>query len=102
MYILVVYVPVSHSSLLKQKLFTIEAGKYGKYDSCSFETFGTGSFRPLKGSKPFVGSPGSVETVEELRIEMIFHDTLKDDVRKCIKDNHPYEEPAYHFIRVEV
>lgn len=92
------YVPKTHSEKVKMALFLAGAGKIGNYDCCSFETLGAGQFRPLEGSKPFLGSQDKIEKVEELKVEMICEDKfLKKAVTAMIK-SHPYEEVAYNII----
>lgn len=100
-YMLTVYVPESHSEKLKAKLFERGAGKLANYDCCAFETAGTGSFRPLEGSNPFLGKTGSIEYVNEIKIEMILDSKIKELVRQCIIEHHPYETPAFHFTKIE-
>lgn len=93
---LVVFVPTSHLELVRKTICNAGAGKIGKnYDNCTFYTFGTGTFRPLKGAKPFVGKKGKLEKVREARLETI---VAKKDLRKVIaamRKAHPYEEPAF-------
>ena len=65
MFKLCVFVPVSHVEQVKQALFAAGAGRLGDYDCCSWQVLGTGQFRPLDGSQPFLGQTGVVEQVEE-------------------------------------
>jgi hypothetical protein len=62
--------------LLKTRCLKLGAGRYNDYDCCSWETKGTGQFRPLDGSKPFIGQNGIVEKVEEYKVEMICTDDI--------------------------
>jgi len=102
MYLLGVYVPLSAAEKLKEALFAAGAGNFGSYDCCCWETRGKGQFRPLSGSHPTLGEEGKVEQVEEIKIEMIVTADKKDAVTKVLKQVHPYEVPAYHFIPFEV
>lgn len=95
MYHLSVYVPATHSEKLKSALFTAGAGRIGNYDSCCWETRGTGQFRPLKGSQPFVGQESLTEFVDELKLEMVCAPEHLKNVVKALKESHPYETPAY-------
>lgn len=45
---LVIFVPLSHSGIVRQVLGEAGAGKIGNYDFCSFSTRGTGRFRGNK------------------------------------------------------
>ena len=48
-----------------------EPGTIGDYDSASFTSAGEGRFRPLDGARPAIGTVGEVETVDEVRIEVV-------------------------------
>lgn len=94
------YVPVKDAEKVKNAMFQAGGGKIGNYDSCSFETKGTGQFRPLPGSHPTIGSECKIETVEELKIDMVCEDHLVKDVVAALKKSHPYETPAYYAIKM--
>ena len=91
---LVFYVPKDSAKKVKDAVFGAGAGTIGNYDCCSFETEGSGQFRPLKGSSPYLGEQGVLEKVIELRIETICPDEKLLNVIEVLKDSHPYEEPA--------
>jgi len=98
---LFVYVPLNDAEKLKLALFNAGAGKYEHYDQCCWEVRGIGQFRPLTGSNPFIGAQNTLEKVEEVKIEMICEDEKIKDVLKALKENHPYEEPAYGVIEIK-
>jgi hypothetical protein len=89
-----IYVPVSHAEVVRNALADAGAGYIGKYDSCSFSVRGTGRFRGLEGTHPFVGETGKLEAVEEERIETICERVNVEKVLAAVKAVHPYEEPA--------
>ena len=91
---IVVFVPTTHADELRKVLAESGAGKIGNYDSCSFSAKGIGRFRPLKESKPAIGSVDRLEVVEEEKIEVICEFSKKEDVLKTVFAAHPYEEPA--------
>lgn len=64
MYKITFFVPLTHKEAVKIKMFESGAGKISNYDCCSFEVIGTGQFRALDGSKPFIGNQNILETVE--------------------------------------
>jgi len=99
-YKLEVYVPEEHLERVKQALFAAGAGRIGNYDSCCWLTKGQGQFRALDGSQPYIGQQGEVETVVEYKLEQVCAIDLIDDVVKALKDAHPYETPAYHYVMV--
>ncbi len=95
---LVVFVPVGHEGEIMQALFAAGAGQIGDYDSCSFRTRGTGSFRGDHESTPFIGEAGELEETEELRVEAIVPRPLVAKVVTRMIKVHPYEEVAYDLI----
>jgi hypothetical protein len=99
-YKLVFYVPAEHTEPVKRAVFAAGAGRYGKYDSCAYETRGTGQFRPLAGSDPFVGRTGEIERVDEVRVEMVLRDEVVREALTALVAAHPYEEPAYEIYRI--
>ncbi|MEA1966785.1 MAG: hypothetical protein U9N77_00955 [Thermodesulfobacteriota bacterium] len=99
MYLISFYVPEAHLQSVKQALFKKGAGKFGKYDSCSWQTMGKGQFRPLTGSNPFSGEHDKVHQVDEYKVEMVCKDEILIDVLKELIKTHPYEKPAYHAIK---
>ena len=101
MYKLCVYVPTPHLELVKRALFEAGAGRIGNYDSCCWQTLGTGQFRALQGSEPFIGQLGRVEQVEEYRIEMVCEQSVIKAVVDALRTSHPYEEPAFDLIKLE-
>lgn len=95
MYKLCFYVPQSHIEAVKQAVFNAGGGRIGDYDRCSWQTLGTGQFRPLPGSDPFIGDTCKLETVPEYQVELVCADDTVEAVVKALKASHPYEEPAY-------
>lgn len=96
------YVPIEHIEKVKQAIFEAGAGAIGLYEECSFSSPGTGTFKPLPGSDPFIGKAGGHrEEVAELKIEFIFASWLKNKVLNALFQAHPYEEVAYEIIRLE-
>ncbi len=92
---LVFFVPKTHKETVKNAVFEQGAGRYDNYDYCSWETLGTGQFRPLSASSPFLGQKNQLETVEEYRVEMICSEQTIKAVLNALIDAHPYETPAY-------
>ena len=80
---------------VKQALFEAGAGRIGNYDSCCWQTTGTGQFRPLEGSNPAIGSLNEVEHVREVKVELVCADDLVKRAIAAMKQSHPYEEPAF-------
>ena len=101
MFKLCVFVPEDAAEQVKQAMFEAGAGKIGDYDSCCWQVLGQGQFRPLEGSSPFIGEHDRIETVAELRIEMVCADQFIKQAIAAMKSSHPYEEPAYDVWKLE-
>ncbi|MFC6635111.1 YqfO family protein [Microbulbifer taiwanensis] len=101
MYKLCIYIPESHLEQVKSALFAAGAGRIGDYDSCCFQLKGSGQFRPLDGSRPFIGRTGEVEQVAEYRVEMVCEDERVDAALAALRGAHPYEEPVFDLWRLD-
>ena len=91
------YVPETHLETVKNALFEAGAGRIGNYDRCCWQTKGTGQFRPGEHANPFLGKAGSVERVEEWKIELVVEPDRLDAGLKALKEAHPYETPAFQY-----
>jgi dinuclear metal center YbgI/SA1388 family protein len=98
---LVVFVPAGHAEKLRQALFDAGAGVIGNYDSCSYNTEGTGTFRGGEDTDPFVGEQGKLHFEQEVRIETIFPEHAKGRIITAMLQAHPYEEVAYDIYPLE-
>jgi len=92
---LVVFVPADHAQRVREAMFSAGAGHIGEYDSCSFNTEGTGTFRGSDNSHPFVGEKGSLHHEPETRVETILSSPVRKKVIEAMIKAHPYEEVAY-------
>jgi hypothetical protein len=98
---IVVFVPESHSDLVRETLGKAGAGKIGNYAYCTFSSKGFGRFKPEDGSNPHIGEVGKYEEVVEERIETICsRENLKEVIIK-VKKVHPYEEVAFDIYPLE-
>ena len=75
-------------------LFEAGAGNIGFYDECSFSVKGNGTFRPIEGSNPFLGTYNVRENADEEMISVILK--VSKRIRFCLmmKSAYPYEEVA--------
>lgn len=92
---LVVFVPRPDAAALRDALCEAGAGWIGAYSHCSFNLDGQGTFWGHEGSEPAVGEPGRLETVSELRVEMVCSRRALPAAAAAIARVHPYEEPAW-------
>lgn len=95
LYKLAVFVPHTHVEPVMDALSEAGAGHIGNYSHCTFQTEGTGTFKPLAGANPYIGSTDQLEKVAETKIETIIKGhQLHHALQKMIAA-HPYEEVAY-------
>lgn len=95
---LVVFVPHANADELVDALAAVGAGRLGDYDRCAWTTQGTGTFRPLPGANPAIGTVDTVEQVPETRVEMVVPRHVRADVIAALRATHPYEEPAFDLL----
>lgn len=95
LYKLVVFVPRTHEEVVSHAIWEAGAGHIGNYSHCGFSTQGIGSFLPLDGAEPFIGRCGTLEQVEEVRLETIVPEKNSKRVLRAMMKAHPYEEVAY-------
>ncbi|RKY97019.1 MAG: Nif3-like dinuclear metal center hexameric protein, partial [Ignavibacteriae bacterium] len=55
----------------------------------------TGSFKGAEQSSPAIGTKGKLESVDEIRLEVIVDNWKLPEVIVAMKSAHPYEEVAY-------
>jgi len=102
LYKVVVFVPVESTDKVRNAMCEAGAGWIGNYSHCTFMTPGTGTFFPREGTNPYIGSHGSLEKVEEYRLETIVPQKLLKSVIDAMIDSHPYEEAAYDIYPLEL
>lgn len=90
----VVFVPTDHLEPVREALFDY-AESLGSYRNCSFSAPGTGTFLPLAGAQPAIGSIGTLETVAEQRLELLVRKDRLPRLIRALRSVHPYEEPAF-------
>lgn len=98
---LVTFVPRADLEKTKKALFKKGAGKYKNYDNSSFTSEGTGTFKPLENSDPYLGQKNKINQVKESKLEMI---VAPEDIAKVVKELkkvHPYEEPAWDLFELK-
>jgi len=91
----VVHVPRTHTQAVLDAVAAAGAGAVGDYERCAFVVAGTGTFTPLPGARPYVGTVGAAEVVEEDRLEVVAPPGRRTQVAAAIRSAHPYEEPSF-------
>jgi dinuclear metal center YbgI/SA1388 family protein len=97
---LVVYVPEDAAAPLRAAIVEAGAGAVGSYDHCTFTSPGQGRFRPLEGADPAIGTIGTVEVVDEHRIECVLPRRVRSAVVAALRAAHPYETPAFDIVEM--
>jgi len=97
----VTFVPADAADAVAGAMATAGGGAIGNYDTCSFRTRGTGTFRGNARSSPRVGKRGRIEHVEEIRLEMLVDQRNLPAVLAAMHRAHPYEEVAYDVYPLE-
>lgn len=90
---IVTFVPHAQADRVREALASAGAGLIGKYQLCSFEVSGHGTFFGGEGTKPSVGSAGVMERVPEVRVEMVCAKAALPLALETLRRFHPYEEP---------
>jgi len=91
---IVVFVPETHTDIVRDAMGNAGAGVIGNYTHCTFSSKGTGRFKPMAGANPHIGEVGKIEEVIEERIETVCSREKLREVITAIKVVHPYEEVA--------
>ncbi|MFD1363034.1 Nif3-like dinuclear metal center hexameric protein [Lentibacillus salinarum] len=98
---LAVFVPETHAEGVRDAMSEEGAGHIGDYSHCTFQSAGQGTFKPLDGTNPYIGSQGEVAFVDEVKIETILPDSKLSSVLEAMTAAHPYEEAAYDIYPME-
>lgn len=95
------YVPAASADAVRDALFAAGAGQIGNYSECSFNTTGSGTFRPATNANPAIGMAGGErEWVNEVKIEVILEKHAERRALQALRNAHPYEEVAYEIIPI--
>ncbi|MBK7980805.1 MAG: Nif3-like dinuclear metal center hexameric protein [Ignavibacteriae bacterium] len=94
-YKVVVFVPQDNIDKLSESLFDAGAGIIGEYEKCSFKLDGKGTFLGNEKTNPAMGKKQKFENVNEVRLELLVDSWKLKNVIAALKNNHPYEQPAY-------
>ena len=93
-----IFLPESHLPALREALRSVDAGHIGRYDSClSFHPV-MGTWRPLEGTRPYLGAAGEVSCEPEIKVEVTLRTERLTETIQAVKAVHPYEEPVINAI----
>jgi len=97
---LVTFVPTASAEAVIDALAAAGAGALGDYDRCAFTSTGVGTFRPLPGAAPTIGTMDERSSVAETRVEMVLARPRREEVVAALRAVHPYEEPAFDVLEM--
>ena len=97
----IVFVPGSHLENVASAIHGAGGGRFSKYQECSFRSEGVGTFKGMKGARPFIGKEGVLERTPEVKLEMLVEKWNLSRVIGAMLKAHPYEEVAYDVIPLE-
>ena len=92
---LVVFVPEDNVEKVSNAIHRSGGGIIGNYSNCSFRIKGTGTFKGAEETNPAIGTKDKLESVDEIRLEVIVDNWKLPEVIVAMKSAHPYEEVAY-------
>ncbi len=98
---LAVFVPNSHLSKVAEAIHKAGGGKIGEYSHCSFRTEGIGTFKGSDYSNPALGNANKLETIKEIKLEVLVDEWKLSAVISAMKLVHPYEEVAYDILTLK-
>lgn len=96
-----VFVPEDNQEDVKNAMFKYGAGNIENYSECSFTSSGVGTFKPLEGASPYIGTEDTRSSVNEVKIDVILKESDCDGIISAMRKAHPYEVPAFDLIKLE-
>ena len=98
LYKLEIFLPESHFEVVRQALWSVDAGHIGAYDRCLSWSRVQSCWRPLAGADPYDGVPGELSQGSEIKIEVCCRGERLSETLAAIKAAHPYEEPVINVL----
>jgi len=92
---LAVYVPVEYCQTVLDAFFELDSSAIEDYSCCTFRCQGKGTFKPGFSSKPFIGKPGEIAHIDEVKIEARIRKNELNRAIDLIRSRHPYEVMAF-------
>ena len=93
-----IFIPETYFRVLQQTLQRVDAGHIGNYDSCLAYSRVFGTWRPLAGTKPYIGREGEVSEEPEIKVEVTVKAERLSETMTAIREIHPYEEPLINVL----
>lgn len=97
----IIYVPTEAVERVREVIIKDSHTAIGDYAGCTFSVEGEGTFIPLEGSQPFIGTTHQLTKVAEKAIGFMVEEAYTEAIIDKIRQVHPYEEMAYDIIKLE-
>lgn len=94
LYKLEIFVPQEAFESVRNALFSVDAGHIGNYDHCLSWSPVQSCWRPLEGTRPYLGQEGRLQEAEELKVEVCCKGDQLEETLRAVRAAHPYEEPV--------
>src|SRR5690625_6893146 len=88
----IVFVPESHVEQIRNALSDSGAGHIGAYSHCTFQSSGQGTFKPLEGTKPYIGTQNELSITQEMKIETIVTSYQIEQVTEAVYQAHTHRD----------
>ena len=98
LYKLEIFVPPEAFAPVGQALFSGDAGHIGNYDRCLSWSPVKSCWRPLEGTRPYLGQEGELQEAEEIKVEVSCKGERLEETLQAIRAAHPYEEPVINVL----
>jgi len=98
---LTTYAPTDVAENVRLALFKAGAGNIGKYNNCSFNYDGLGTYKGGENSSPTIGEKGVLQAENEMCISVIFEKHKEGKILSALFNSHPYEEVAYEIVSLD-
>ena len=93
-----IFIPANYLETLQTALQKVDAGHIGNYDCCLSYSEVVGTWRPLNGAKPHIGTVDEISKEPELKVEVRVKTENLAQTLESIKNIHPYETPVINII----
>ena len=98
LYKLEIFVPPEAFAPVRQALFSVDAGHIGNYDRCLSWSPVKSCWRPLEGTRPYLGQEGELQEAEEIKGEVSCKGERLEETLRAVRAAHPYEEPVINVL----
>lgn len=93
-----IFLPEEAFSPVREALFSVDAGHIGNYDRCLSWSRVQSCWRPLAGTRPYLGQEGRLCQAEELKLEVCCRAEKLAQTLAAVRAAHPYEEPVINVL----